>query len=314
LANVLSKHGFKLPLSSRPLNRSRYDLSRFSQPLKDVKPRLDGAKVETTETPLSIVLAEPGRCSLQGEKDRRLKQTGTQLATSPMDGFAPAQLGTDIDRLPASTRAQPSTPNGSRLRNAMGGSAVSLMVLAVGYSATLYIPGKAPWQVTGHGKIALLQRLVDAYAAGTPHVNTKMLMEGTGCSSPANLYAKTSPWRNYLVKVEGAHAWQLHLPNCDTPVQEDEGPDEAVVGALEGGRAGGRCCLFTGLGLGVVVFLPRCCFCDLLRGESSNEQGAETAATGDTAPSRPDVPSARRLFSTLDTAFIKRRSILFLNP
>lgn len=46
LANVLSAHGFKVPLSSRPLNRSRYDLSRFAQPLKDVKPRLDGAKVE----------------------------------------------------------------------------------------------------------------------------------------------------------------------------------------------------------------------------------------------------------------------------
>ncbi len=84
---------------------------------------------ETGETPLSIVLAEPGRCSLQGEKDLRLRQAGTQLlealgvlkplhpgsgvddpnlvvqvarllesATSPMDGFALAQLGIDIDR------------------------------------------------------------------------------------------------------------------------------------------------------------------------------------------------------------------------
>mgnify|MGYP001157472442 FL=1 len=84
---------------------------------------------ETTETSLSIVLAEPGRCSLQGEKDQRMRQAGTQLlealgvlkplhpgsgvddpnlvlqvarllecATSPMDGFALAQLGIDIDR------------------------------------------------------------------------------------------------------------------------------------------------------------------------------------------------------------------------
>lgn len=190
LANVLSKHGFKMPLSNRPLNRSRYDLSRFALPLKDEKPRLDGAKVErlylteakallghstdavslhidsgaelhdviggrwsdhpfsqpgailgvtlvadlvfdgeTTETPLSIVLAEPGRCSLQSEKDQRLRHAGTQLlealgvlkplhpgsgvddpnlvlqvarllecAVSPMDGFALAQLGIDIDR------------------------------------------------------------------------------------------------------------------------------------------------------------------------------------------------------------------------
>lgn len=190
LANVLSKHGFKAPLSSRPLNHSRYDLSRFAQSLKGTKPKLDGVRVErlyltkakallghatdavslhidsgeelhevinqhwsnhpfsqhgailgvtlvadlvfdgeTAETPLSIVLAEPGRCSLQGEKDARLRQAGTQLlealgvlkplhpgsgvddpklvvqvarlleyATSTMDGFALAQLGIDIDR------------------------------------------------------------------------------------------------------------------------------------------------------------------------------------------------------------------------
>jgi hypothetical protein len=84
---------------------------------------------ETTETTLSIVLEEPGRCSLQGEKDQRLRLVGTQLlealgvlkplhpgsgvddpnlvvqvarllecATSPMDGFALAQLGIDIER------------------------------------------------------------------------------------------------------------------------------------------------------------------------------------------------------------------------
>ena len=491
LANVLSKHGFQLPLSNRPLNRARYDLSRFSQPLKDVKLRLDGAKVErlylieakallghscdavslhldsgaelhevisehwsdhpfskpgailgvtlvanlvfegeTTETPLSIVLAEPGRCSLQGEKDRRLKQAGTQLlealgvlkplhpgsgvddpllliqvakllesATSPMDGFALAQLGLDIDRLEdeciliegeritekvvdladgerftvklercaddtlvryrdpltgndvllpaqqarrwkvdrnwlreeiitalgsalqcapgkhlepdpvflgelnidglvvalyfatklsnerryakvdAALRSSPRAIPGIVLTTtweplpfaganvvipvadvlasghsgaaididrlkvayrygqlaATGGSAVSLAVSADGYSATLSIPGKAPWQVTSHNKIAVLQRLVDAYAAGTPHVNTKMLMHGTGCSSPANLFANTSPWRDYLVKVKGAHAWQLHLlHHSGTPVNEDEGPDEVVVAALAG--------------------------------------------------------------------------------
>ena len=46
LADVLSKHGFKMPLSNRPLNRSRYDLSPFAQPLKDIKPHIDGAKIE----------------------------------------------------------------------------------------------------------------------------------------------------------------------------------------------------------------------------------------------------------------------------
>ena len=479
LANVLSKHGFRVPLSNRPLNRSRYDLSRFALPLKDEKPRLDGAKVERLylteakallghstdavslhidsgaelhdvisgrwgnhpfsqpgaiigvtlvadlvfegeikETPLSIVLAEPGRCSLQGEKDRRLRQTGTQLlealgvlkplhpgsgvddpdlviqvarllecATSPMDGFALAQLGIDIDRfedegiitegdritekvvdladgerfnvqlerctdvnqvryrdpltgtdvvLPAKharrwkvhlnwLREEIITALGTALQGvrgkhldeepvflgeldidgqavalyfaakmsserqyarvdtalrlhprpvpglvlttasipfpfagtnvvipiedvvsstgaktaidtnrlkvayrhgqlaAMGGSAVSLKISADGHAAVLSLPGKAPWQVTGKGKITVLQRLIDAYAAGT-HVNTKKLMEDTSCGSPANLFPKTSPWRDYLVKVNGAHAWRLNLPILDTLV--DDGDDE----------------------------------------------------------------------------------------
>lgn len=49
---------------------------------------------------------------------------------------------------------------------------------------------------------------------------------------------------------------------------------------------------------GGVVLLPMSCFFDLLRGESSNEQGAETDATGDTVPSRWYMPLARRLTST----------------
>jgi hypothetical protein len=104
---------------------------------------------------------------------------------------------------------------------AMGGTTVSLKVSADGYSATLYLPGKAPWKVTNKAKIAVLQRLVDAYTAGTPHVNTKKLMEDTGCASPANLFSKSSPWRDYLVKVEGAYAWQLNLPTLDAPVDDN---------------------------------------------------------------------------------------------
>lgn len=484
LANVLSKHGFKLPLSNRPLNRSRYDLSPFAKPLKDIKPHIKGAKVErlylaeakallghatdaitlhiesgaelqevitprwnghpfcqpgaivgvtlvadlvlegdTVETPLSIVLAEPGRCSLQGERDPRLRLVGNQLletlgvlkplhpgsgvddpklvvqvarllehATSPMDGFALAQLGIDIDRfedegiisegeritekvveladgerfpvklercadsdlvryrdpltgedvtLPAkharrwkihmdwlreeiiaalgtvlqSVRGRPLDEEpvflgeleidghsvalyfAARMSNerqyarvdtalrlrprsapgivlttasipfpyagtnvvmpiedvlasqgeataidlarlkvnyrhghlaALGGTAVSLKISADGYAAVLSIPGKAPWKVTGKGKIAVLQRLVEANAAGTPHVNTKMLMADTNCTSPANLFTKTSPWRNYLVKVKGAHAWQLNLLALEEPIEEDDEPAETT--------------------------------------------------------------------------------------
>ncbi|MBI5920965.1 MAG: hypothetical protein HY847_04855 [Betaproteobacteria bacterium] len=484
LADVLSKYGFKFPLSNRPLNRSRYDLSPFIKPLKDLKPHIDGAKVErlylteakallghatdaislhiesgvelqdvitsrwndhpfckpgailgvtlvadlvldgnTAETPLSIVLAEPGRCSLQGERDPRLRQVGGQLlevlgvlkplhpgsgvndpklvvqvarllehATSPMDGFALAQLGIDIDRfedegiitegdritekvmeladgekftvalerctdsnlvryrdpltgnditLPAQharrwkihldwLREEIITALGSVLRSvrgkhcgeepvflgeldidgysvalyfaarmsserhyakvdaalrlqprsvpgivlttasipfpyagtnvvvpieavladqgettaidlnrlkvryrhgqlaASGGTSVSLKVSADGYAAILSIPGKAPWKVTNKAKIDVLQRLVDAYAAGTPHVNTKKLMEGTGCSSPANLFGKKPLWREYLVKVNGAQAWQLKMPILDEPADEYESEEDAV--------------------------------------------------------------------------------------
>lgn len=484
LANVLSKHGFKAPLSSRPLNRSRYDLSRFALPLKDTKPKLDGVRVErlylteakallghatdtvslhidscaelhevihehwrnhpfsqpgailgvtlvadlvfdgeTAETPLSIVLAEPGRCSLQGEKDARLRQAGTQLlealgvlkplhpgsgiddpklvvqvarlleyATNTMDGFALAQLGIDIDRfedegiitegdriiekvvelangehtsvklercadgnqvryrdpltgadvvLPAkharrwkvhlnwlreeiitalgtalqsvrgkhqdeepiflgeldidghdialyfaakmsSERQYAKVDTALRLRPrsvpgillttasepfpfagtnvvipiedvlsaagattaidlaqlklayrhgqlaAMGGTSVALKLSPDGYAATLYLPGQAPWKVTNKAKIMVLQRLVDAHAAGSPHVNTKKLMEDTGCASPSNLFtSKNSPWRNYLVRVKGSHAWQLNLPTVDAPVEDDDQPEAA---------------------------------------------------------------------------------------
>lgn len=484
LADVLSKHGFKLPLSNRPLNRSRYDLSPFAKPLKDVKPCVDGAKVERlylteakallhhatdavslhidsgvdlhdvigprwsehpfsqpgailgvtlvadlllegeqVETQMSIVLAEPGRCSLQGERDPRMRQIGTQIlealnvltplhpgsgvddptfvnqvakllecATSPMDGFALAHLGIDIDRfedegiiiegdritekvvesaegerypvklerctdanhvryrdpltgndvtLPAKharqwkvdlnwLREEIITALGSVLKSvrgkhldeepvflgeldidghsvplyfaarlsndrqyakvdtalrlrprlvpgivlttastpfpfaganvvipiedvlakageataieltrlkvsyrhgqlaAKGGTSVRLNVSADGYAAVLSLPGQAPWKVTNKAKIAVLQRLVEAYAAGTPHVNTKKLMEGTSCASPANLFSKKSPWREYLIKVDGAHAWQLKVAVLEDAIEEDESPVDAA--------------------------------------------------------------------------------------
>jgi hypothetical protein len=86
----------------------------------------------------------------------------------------------------------------------------------------LNIPGKAPGRVTGKAKIIVLRRLVDAYTSGT-HVNTKKLMEDTGCASTANLFSKTSPWTDYLVKVKGAHAWQLNLLARDEVI-DDEAP------------------------------------------------------------------------------------------
>jgi hypothetical protein len=103
---------------------------------------------------------------------------------------------------------------------AMGGSNVSLKMSPDGYAAVLYIPGKAPWRVTGHHRIVVLQRLLDAYAAGAPHVSTKRLMDGTGYQSPGNLFPGAL-WREYLVRVEGTYAWQLNLPMLDEVLAGD---------------------------------------------------------------------------------------------
>lgn len=481
LANVLSQHGFKRPLSSRPLNRFLYDLTRFATGLKTIKPRIAGAKVErlylaemtallgntthsvilridstedlqdvasahwgnhpfaraeailgvtliaelmlegeTGVTQLPIVLSEPNRCSLQGERNPRLRRCGEGIlealgvlkplhpgageddpqlilqvarlieqSEGTMDGIALAKLGINIDRLEDAAiltegerinevvieaaegerftvkiepgtdietvhyrdpltgediklparhvrkwridlewlREQLVTSLGRALRGmraalqdeeplflgeveleghpvavyfasrlgherhygkvdtelrrhprpfpgivltttsapfpfagtnvvvpvedvlsngqdgtvielerlsmcyrngqlaAMGGTVVRLNVSPDGYSAMLLIPGMAPWKVTNKAKIAVLQRLVDAYASSTPHVNTKKLMEGTGCGSPSNLFSKNSPWREYLVKVKGAHAWQLRLVPAEEPVVEEDVED-----------------------------------------------------------------------------------------
>ncbi|MEO1750042.1 hypothetical protein, partial [Thiofaba sp. EF100] len=84
-------------------------------------------------------------------------------------------------------------------------------------------------KVTNKAKILVLQRLVDAYAAGSPHVNTKKLMKDTGCASPSNLFtSKHSPWRNYLIRVKGSHAWQLNLPTADAAIEDDDLPHSAA--------------------------------------------------------------------------------------
>ncbi len=153
---------------------------------------------------------------------------GTNVVIAIEDVLASGQSGTAIDTV----RLKVAYRHGQRA--AMGGTAVSLKVSPDGYAAVLYIPGKAPWHVTSKDKIAVLQRLVDAYSSGTPHVNTKILMAGTNYTTPANLFPKNSHWRDYLVKVKGPHAWQLHLPMLADPVDEDESKAETEAVALTG--------------------------------------------------------------------------------
>ena len=114
----------------------------------------------------------------------------------------------------------------------IGGASVTIKVSTDGHSAMLCIPGKAPWRVTSKNKVAVLQRLVEAYATGTAHVNTKKLMDGTNYPSPSNLFTKSSPWRNYVARVTGAQAWQLRLPSLDEVIEEDSLDLEAKEEAL----------------------------------------------------------------------------------
>ncbi len=110
----------------------------------------------------------------------------------------------------------------------MGGTALSLKVSADGYPVVLFFPGQAVRKVKNEARIAILPRLADAYAAGTPHKDSGKPMEGTGCALPANLFFRSSLWRDYLVRVKGAHAWPRHLPAPGKAVGDEGASDEAA--------------------------------------------------------------------------------------
>lgn len=136
-----------------------------------------------------------------------------------------SETAIDLERLKVAYRHQQSA--------AMGGTAVALKLSPDGHSATLYVPGKPPWQATGKGRITVLQRLVEALLSGSPHVNTKRLMDGTGCTSPANLFTgKRSPWRDYIERVPGTRAWQLKLTPFDAVIVDDSEASNAQADAV----------------------------------------------------------------------------------
>ncbi|MFM2004755.1 MAG: hypothetical protein RLZZ09_410, partial [Pseudomonadota bacterium] len=72
---------------------------------------------------------------------------------------------------------------------ARGGMVVEL-VCKGNHSATLYIPGKAPLNVTGSKMIGFFQELVKAYQTGAPAVPTKTLMTAADAvsGSPSQLF------------------------------------------------------------------------------------------------------------------------------
>ena len=100
---------------------------------------------------------------------------------------------------------------------ARGGASIGMQVSPDKQSGVLTIPGKAPWPVTGKMKIVVLERLVQANAAGPGHLVTKALLAGTNCDSLDGLFGNDGRWREYIEKVEGTRAWRLIADAPDNP-------------------------------------------------------------------------------------------------
>lgn len=84
---------------------------------------------------------------------------------------------------------------------ARGGMVVDL-VKKDSYSASLYIPGKAPLPLAGTKAIGFFQALVDAYRGGSPAVPTKQLMAAADSTSasPSQLFGKA-----FWASIEGVY-------------------------------------------------------------------------------------------------------------
>jgi len=94
---------------------------------------------------------------------------------------------------------------------ARGGTTVSLAKNG-SHSATLYLPGKTPWTITGANQIRIVERLVEAYQRGTPAVPSKSLIEGTAVTSPRQAFRSQS-WDSingvYIGQAGKRGSWQL---------------------------------------------------------------------------------------------------------
>lgn len=79
-----------------------------------------------------------------------------------------------------------------------------------GLTGTLVIPGKPPLSVVGRARIGILEKLVQAYLAGNPEVQSKALMAGTSMRSPSQAFR---PWAAvggvYIEKGAAPRTWRL---------------------------------------------------------------------------------------------------------
>lgn len=94
---------------------------------------------------------------------------------------------------------------------AQAGQIVALNRGLNGHVATLTVPGKPPFVVTGHKQMLILDRLVRAYQSGYMAVATKDLISNTSMSSPQQAFKPSSPWREYMEPVPGVKAWRLRV-------------------------------------------------------------------------------------------------------
>lgn len=92
-----------------------------------------------------------------------------------------------------------------------GATTVMLLPSPDKRSATLIIPGKAPWTVTGHVQMTVLKRLADAYPhpVATKHLRPHADETEASPPGPDKIYKRYENWRDYVV-LEKKGYWRLN--------------------------------------------------------------------------------------------------------
>ena len=97
-------------------------------------------------------------------------------------------------------------------RELAGGGEVPRVLRSGPQSATLHVPGKPPLVLTGANQIRIFERLVAAVLAGSPDVQVKTLMDGTGSRNPQQAF-RAPTWRDikdvYIGRGQKRGYWRL---------------------------------------------------------------------------------------------------------
>lgn len=95
---------------------------------------------------------------------------------------------------------------------ALGGQNVELLDNPFG-GKTLHLPDRLELVLNGDKQLLVVERLVQAFRAGTPVVQTCDLMAGTGSDSPSHAFGKRWSHVNdaYICKVGNRSGWRLNV-------------------------------------------------------------------------------------------------------